>query len=66
MPFVPFTKRDASAAGDPSAPDTTAPAAPAFTKTVSRKRGRRKPGKVSPAQKHLMAGSTRTMAGGRR
>lgn len=60
MPFTPFTKQ--SDAGAPSAPSGTPPA---FGKKSSRKR--RKGGKVAPAQKHLMQGSSRSLAaGGRR
>jgi len=55
---------------EPDADDRTAsaPSAPAFVKTGSRKRGRRKPGKVAPAQKSLMQGGgpSRSFAGGRR
>lgn len=46
--------------------DDRAPSAPAFVKTGSRKRGRRKPGKVAPAQKSLMQGPRRSFGGGGR
>lgn len=60
MPFTPFEKKP-SASGAPSAPGT-----PAIGKKSSRTR-RRKGGKVAPAQKHLMQGSSRSLAsGGRR
>lgn len=59
----PFVKGPPDAA--PST-DDRATAAPAFVKTGSRKRGRRKPGKVAPAQKSLLQGQRRSFSGGGR
>jgi len=61
MPFVPFTKKSASAASGDS---QVSSAAPAFAKKSTKRRSR-KTGKVAPAQKSLMQ-SGRSMSGGGR
>jgi len=59
MPFVPFTKKSASAEDS-----QVSSAAPAFAKKSTKRRSR-KTGKVAPAQKSLMQ-SGRSMSGGGR
>jgi hypothetical protein len=62
MPFVPFQKK--SGPRDADVPD--AHAAPSFSKQSFGRKGKRKTGRVAPAQKKLMNPGGRSMSGGGR